>query len=98
MRISFGKYQGRRLEDIPDGYLLWVLETCDNIGPTLREAIRDQLGLGRETQADWPEIVRQWYRQMSRDYHPDRGGSHEAMQAVNDGYERLLELFEAHSR
>jgi hypothetical protein len=39
-------------------------------------------------------LVSQWYRSLSREYHPDLGGSHEAMKAVNRGRELLLQLME----
>jgi Putative quorum-sensing-regulated virulence factor len=35
------------------------------------------------------------YREMALRYHPDRGGSHEAMLAVNDLYERFNALIDA---
>jgi hypothetical protein len=95
--MPFGRHKGQRLEHIPDSYLLWLLDDCKDLSPTLRRAVLAQLGLDEEPHPDWPELLRQWQRQMSLDYHPDRGGSVEAMQAVNDGYERLLELLERHS-
>jgi curved DNA-binding protein CbpA len=35
-----------------------------------------------------------WYRGLVLKYHPDRGGSHEAMVAINDAHERLVALVE----
>jgi hypothetical protein len=32
------------------------------------------------------------YRRLVLDYHPDRGGSHEAMVAINDANDRLRKL------
>ncbi|OAI40196.1 hypothetical protein AYO40_05055 [Planctomycetaceae bacterium SCGC AG-212-D15] len=40
------------------------------------------------------EKLRQWHRDMVMRFHPDRGGSHEGMVAINVGYERLKELLE----
>jgi hypothetical protein len=40
-------------------------------------------------------VLRSWFAQMSQRWHPDRGGSDQAMAAVNDGYERLRKLLEA---
>jgi curved DNA-binding protein CbpA len=37
-------------------------------------------------------MIRQWYRGLVLDFHPDRGGSHEAMQAINEAHERLRKL------
>jgi hypothetical protein len=44
---------------------------------------------------DPPAVLRAWFAQMSQRWHPDRGGSDQAMAAVNDGYERLRKLLEA---
>jgi hypothetical protein len=40
-------------------------------------------------------VLRSWLVQMSQRWHPDRGGSDQAMAAVNDGYERLKKLLES---
>lgn len=37
-------------------------------------------------------IVSKWYREMAMKFHPDRGGHHEAMVAINFAYERLKEM------
>jgi hypothetical protein len=96
MRMPFGKYRGRGLEQVPDDYLVWVLDNCRDLQPTLRHLIEVRLGLLDEPRQatrspDWQVVLQQWYRQLTLDYHPDRGGSTEAMQAINDAYERLRE-------
>lgn len=48
MKMPFGKYKGGDLEDIPDDYLLWVLDNCELRSPTLRRAIHERLGLDWE--------------------------------------------------
>src|SRR5262245_24462951 len=95
MRMPFGKYRGWPLEEVPDGYLAWVLDHCSNAGPTLRTAIRQRLGLEPAPfrapgGQDWPRVLQTWYHHLALDFHPDRGGSTEAMQAVNEAYDRLL--------
>jgi hypothetical protein len=42
--------------------------------------------------AKMDEIIRQWYRDLVMRWHPDRGGSKEAMQAINDAHDRLRQL------
>ena len=34
-----------------------------------------------------PEFLRSRYRELSMRHHPDRGGSHDAMSALNNAYE-----------
>ena len=36
--------------------------------------------------------VQRWYSELSREFHPDRGGSHERMLALNAAHERLRTL------
>jgi hypothetical protein len=38
MRIYFGKYRGERIEDVPDSYLVWLIEKATRIDDWLREA------------------------------------------------------------
>jgi hypothetical protein len=42
-----------------------------------------------------PEIVKMAYRRASSKYHPDKGGSVEMMQAVNQAYEELKDYLGA---
>jgi hypothetical protein len=98
--MPFGKYRGSLLSEIPISYLAWVLNTCTNASPYLRAEIHRVLAAEAEStvkQQDAlcsPGLVSQWYRQLSREYHPDLGGSHDAMKAVNRGRELLLQLME----
>lgn len=39
MKMPFGKHRGEDLEDIPDDYLVWILDNLDDLSPTLRRAI-----------------------------------------------------------
>jgi hypothetical protein len=101
MTMPFGKHKGEELEDIPVGYLEWVLENCTNIKPWLRDAICEVLGIDAPTsrpRAPSPKmpdgIVGRWYSELVKRWHPDRGGSVEAMQAINDAKELLVVLME----
>jgi hypothetical protein len=39
MRMTFGKYIGQPLDQIPRGYLRWVVGNVPSLEPTLAEAI-----------------------------------------------------------
>lgn len=92
--MPFGKYRDQPIDQIPTGYLRWLL-TID-LWPDLQSAVEEELELRREgfergpRQAPTPAIdVASWYRQLSMRFHPDRGGSKEAMQAVHAAKELL---------
>src|SRR5262245_11283494 len=41
--LPFGRYRGERLEDVPSGYLVWLLEEATLRSLALRAAIREEL-------------------------------------------------------
>lgn len=94
MFMPFGKYRDQPLADVPTGYLRWLL-TID-IYPTLRYGVEQELEsrkAGKHKQVPAPAIdVATWYRQLSLRFHPDRGGSKEAMQAINVAKELLEKM------
>lgn len=96
VRMPFGKHRGRPLDEVPDSYLVWILDNLDLTDrPTLREAIRRRLNLDRPAGSVPPGVdvgkaIKTWYRKLAFDFHPDRRkGSNEAMLAINEAYERL---------
>jgi hypothetical protein len=93
MIMPFGKHRGKRLENIPLPYLHWVLGNCANVSPVLRAEIKRAIQEPDDPQPlALPGIVSRWYRQLSREFHPDVRGSHEAMKAINRANELLCEL------
>jgi hypothetical protein len=103
-RMPFGKHKGRLIADVPTGYLQWMLDTIHDLRPSLRYEVEQELRRRdfdpppeREANdpsppVQWSAIISTWYRGLARDYHPDRGGTVEAMQAINEAHERLKKL------
>lgn len=98
MIMTFGKHRGKRIDRIPADYLLWVLGNCSNLPYRLRIEIEQHLDIDQPTDRTVPsipfaELVPQWYRQLAKEFHPDkRHGSHDAMVAVNRAKELLEEM------
>jgi hypothetical protein len=104
--MDFGKHCGRRVSEVPTSYLRWVIREATEISPWLRRCIQDEVARRDGGRHDTPqppprqsgamvnigEVVRQWWREMALRYHPDRGGSTEVMQALNNAHQRLREL------
>ena len=88
-RIPFGRYRGQLLEDLPEHYIEWLL-TIDLREP-LRAAVyaeHEWRIFSQETRsivnpAIIDELVSAGLRTLSKKFHPDVGGSHERMQAIN---------------
>ena len=95
-RISFGKHRGKLLTEIPVGYLRWVLANCSSVSPALRDEIRYVIqaddSAEEPTALVIPTLVGSWYRKLAAEFHPDKGGTHEAMKAVNRCRDVLLEM------
>ena len=106
MRLTFGKYLGKRLEEVPESYLIWVLENLTHLNPHTRMSIEQFLlkddgahESPTSTVEDSPVnieafegLIKTWYRQMAQRHHPDRGGDNKSMSVINDGYEKLCEM------
>jgi hypothetical protein len=60
-------------------------------GESSRQA-NAQAGARSGAMIDLRAVLADWFRQMSRRWHPDTGGSDEAMMAVVDGHDRLRRL------
>ena len=103
-RYPFGKHKGQRLGDIPTSYLVWALANVRRLDPGLRKAIEQELDERNPAEPNathaeangsaiaWESVLATWFRGLVKDYHPDRGGSVEVMQAINEAHQRLKKL------
>lgn len=102
MRMPWGKHKGLEFGEIPDSYLLWVLDKADYATPSLKSAIRKHFGIEdpEPEEPDTPSsnvasmemVVKAWWRRMTLKFHPDRGGSIVAFQTINEAHEHLKQL------
>lgn len=94
MIMPFGMHKGKRLEDVPEDYLFWVLDHCEP-QPGLLRAIEKRLDLlDKPGTALSASIVGPWRRKLSFEFHPDTGGSHQEMKVVNRAADLLAEMME----
>jgi hypothetical protein len=96
MLMPFGKYKGEPIEDIPDNYLQWLI-TEVSLREPLRSAVCLEIAARRDRYCKDNAVVtidcarvKAIYRNMAMKWHPDVGGTIEAMQAVNEFYEELM--------
>ncbi len=98
MVFTFGKYAGYPLCDIPASYLGMALETFtipEPLAHQCRAELLHRFGLMQplpsqtEVTAAPDDKMKAIYRKLATKYHPDKGGSTQAMQAVNEFYQEL---------
>jgi hypothetical protein len=104
VRIPFGKFKGIEVSALPDDYILWLI-TLDDLREPLRSAVQDEYvsrfenrsGDGRhsvrrlpdEVQRVASELIDAGYRGLAKKFHPDAGGSHDAMILLSEAREWL---------
>ena len=100
-RMPWGKHQGKRLADVPASYLCWVLEES-NADRSLKNAVCKELADRFATTHEQPAAqscyrcnrvageLESVFRKASLVCHPDRGGTHDSMQALNEFRDRLV--------
>ena len=82
MTMPFGKYKGQPLCDLPQDYLDWL--TTIELHGLLRAAVKVEVDRRLHTTHACPpaiaeELIAAGTRHLAKQYHPDVGGSHEAM-------------------
>jgi hypothetical protein len=86
---------------LPTFYLRWLL-TWDGLPTDAVPAIKYELGQRKHEPArraaqpakHIQEVMRRWYHDLSREYHPDMCGSNDAMKIVNHARDMLKHMFE----
>jgi hypothetical protein len=96
--MPFGKFQGRQLGNIPTDYLQWLLDHFGGLRQPLLGEVEKELA-GRMPAAAppeprWEELVRTWHSRLVLEFGPARGGSAEAMRAIDQGRDLLRQLLE----
>ena len=101
MILRFGMHRGKYISDVPSSYLEWLLRECDNLDWLLERRsrknwpaaaagnVRHRHRRSITRRSIGATVIRSWHRELAMRFHPDRGGSVAAMQAVNVAADRL---------
>lgn len=92
--MPFGKFKGVLVSELPQTYLAYALTTFDlpnELKNSLSFELLDRIGFDYsfniiECEKRYTSIR----KKLAIKYHPDKGGSTEAMQAVNEFYDELI--------
>jgi hypothetical protein len=90
MRLTFGKYEGKQLSEVPEAYLVWLLEhnrkEVARLSALVKE-IEQELEFRENEQfvslSVEEQVIEAGYRALALKAHPDRGGHHEDMVELN---------------
>jgi hypothetical protein len=89
--MPFGKYRGTFISKLPLEYLDWLLDQ-DFVGEPLRSTLQREFDRRISSQERYDsevdlslidELVSAGLRTLSKKYHPDLGGNHDSMVALN---------------
>ena len=91
--MPFGKYKGVVVTALPDTYLIYAIRTFE-LPNELRNLLCFELldRIGFDYSFNVVECEKRYSsirKKLAMKYHPDKGGSNAAMQAVNEFYEEL---------
>ena len=101
MRMPFGKYQGQSVYDIPIDYIYWLKNNASLFGE-LEDIVDERIEKAEQEQYEEAQrensqlvtafemgLLKTIYRRIAMKWHPDQGGSTQAMPAVNEFYDEL---------
>jgi uncharacterized protein (DUF3820 family) len=88
-KLGFGKYGDLELCDVPEDYLIWLIESNARKNKLLQDELARR-ELAEEADMGWLEkIIKAGYRDLAKRHHPDNGGNTSEMQQLNSAYEAL---------
>jgi hypothetical protein len=104
VKMSFGRFKGLDLDELPDDYLAWLM-ALDDLREPLKTAIEREwaarlrsdtagctLGITDEVVVLAEAIITAGYRELAKRHHPDHGGGAGKMALVNEAVSALRAL------
>lgn len=103
-RMPFGKFKGRRISELPDDYVNWLM----GLGADLRDPLRAAVEREFQRRFEDPtprllpppdvrdaaaELIAAGYRALAKVKHPDAGGDHTAMVSLTQARDFLRAVF-----
>lgn len=100
--LPFGKYRGIPLDQVPKNYLVWCLDTINDLRPALRKAIElEVFGDHQDYEAGKVagvklaiDSIKSWHRKEAITHHPDKGGDRKTMALVNVLRDEIVQVLE----
>jgi Putative quorum-sensing-regulated virulence factor len=92
MILSFGKYEGEDIRDVPREYLEWLADQARRNSKAYDAELerRDLLEQSNCSMVD--RIVQVGFRELAKQLHPDQGGNSKDFIDLRAAHERLKEM------
>lgn len=89
--FPFGKFKGVAIHAIESNYIVYALENFD-LPDDLKNQLRNEIFIRFSIRTDKIDIweINAVYKKLANIYHPDKGGSDLAMQAINQFKSELI--------
>lgn len=89
--LSFGKYAGVPLSNVPRGYIEWLVTEREKDLITYKKELQRRDDLELSNMSVMEKIVLAGFRTLAKEVHPDVGGTTKQMQELNASYQALKE-------
>jgi len=90
--FPFGKYKGEILSNLPTNYITYAIESFDlpvELLFDLKVILALRLNMSDVSDRLDESVLTKSYRKMASKYHPDKGGTKEQFQAIQDFYQTI---------
>lgn len=92
MILTYGKYAGQALRDVPRDYVEFMLTKSRRDAVLWAEELESRDLLEESSQGVTEKIVTEGFRQLAKKMHPDQGGSPEQFRSLQAAREQLVEM------
>ena len=89
MIITFGKHKGKDIRDVPDDYILWLIDRAKEDVVKYSEELRRREAARDADCSMVQRIIKEGFRSLALKLHPDKGGTNAQMRTLNAAKEWL---------
>lgn len=87
--LSFGKYAGQKLSDVPKDYIEWLISTREKDIKQYRAELERREMLETQASSTLDKIIQEGFKALAKKAHPDQGGSDKQFRELQAAREQL---------
>ena len=92
MNLTFGKYKGWELSQVPDDYIEYMISSNEKSLRMFKDEKERRITQAEAKMPMMERLIQAGYRQLATQNHPDKGGNTRTMQEINAAHERLKDI------